>query len=461
MATGTSTFASIDADALATLQSGFGGQVLSPGSVDYDAARTVWNGMIDAHPAVTVRPSGVADVVRSISFAREQGLEISVKGGGHNVAGYAVTDGGLMIDLENLRQVHVDPDRRTALAGGGARWADFDRETAVFGLAATGGVISTTGVAGLTLGGGVGWLVGLHGLASDNLLSATLVTADGQVITASDTSHPDLFWALRGGGGNFGVVTSMEFRLHPLEMVLAGMIAYPIHASRDVLEVYRELTATGPDELGVYCAVMTDPESGQRVIALPFCWAGDIEQGRKVIQPLLEAGHPVVTIVAPMPYAAWSGANDALYPFGRRQYWKGALVRGLPDGLLDTLLEYTSEPFLPGLDIVIEWYSGAINRVDADDTAFPHRDARYQVVVSGTWDDPADDDRARDWTRGLYAALEPFAKQGSYLNFVATDESDRTRRIREGYGDHWDRLVGIKRRYDPQNVFHRNNTITP
>lgn len=451
----------LDPDAQSELNALLGGEVFTPGQPGFDESRTIWNSMVSAQPAVIVRPKGVADVIQAVAFAREHDLEISVKGGGHNVAGYALTDGGLMIDMEHLRQVQVDPDRRTALAGGGARWADFDRETGVHGLATTGGVVSTTGVAGLTLGGGVGWLVGAHGLASDNLLSATLVTADGRVITASETSHPDLFWALRGGGGNFGVVTSLEFMLHPVDMVFAGMIAYPIDQARDVFETYRELMSTSPDQLTMYYAVMTDPETGARIVVLPFCWSGDIGEGQAYMQPVLDFGTPVMTMVAPMPYAAFNGGNDALFPYHRRNYWKGSMVTELDDRLFDRILEFAGAPPLPGNSVTIECYAGAMTRMDPDATAFPHRDARYQIVANSQWDDPADDESGRNWTRGVFNALEPYAKRGPFLNFVDVDGDDRQQRIRAGYGSHWDRLVDIKRRYDPENVFHRNNTITP
>lgn len=448
-------------EAVAELASRLGGQVFTPGESGYDESRTLWNSMIDGQPSLITRPSGVADVQASLSFAREHDLEVSIKGGGHNVAGYATTDGGLMIDMENVRTVHVDSHQRIARAGGGARWADFDRETGVFGLATTGGVVSTTGVAGLTLGGGVGWLVGKHGLASDNLISADVVTADGAAITASNESHPELFWALRGGGGNFGVVTSLAFRLHPVDMVFAGLIAWPIDAVRDVLEFFREFTATAPDELTMYCSLMTELEHGARVVAFPFCWSGDIEEGQRVLQPVLGFGTPLMTMAAPMPYAAWNGGNDFLFPYGRRNYWKGAMATGLDDGMFDQIIRFASDPPLPGLSVTIEYYGDAVRRLGADATAFPHRDARYQVVINTQWDDPADDGRVRSWARDLHARVEPFGKHGAFLNFVDVDGEDRQQRIRAGFGQHWDRLVGIKRRYDPENVFHRNNTIVP
>ncbi|HYH12767.1 MAG TPA: FAD-dependent oxidoreductase, partial [Thermomicrobiales bacterium] len=386
-------------DAVEELRNSIGGALLEPGQPAFESARTLWNGMISERPALIAQPSGAADVMRLIPFARDHDLEISIKGGGHNVAGYATTSGGLMIDLERMRSVRVDPERRTVRAGGGARWSDLDREAGAFGLATTGGVISTTGVAGLTLGGGVGWLVGKHGLASDNLLSVDLVTANGEPVTASADSHPELFWALRGGGGNFGVATSLEFQLHPQEMVFSGMVAHPPDRGRELLSFYRELTSSAPDELTVYCGHMAEPEHGQRVAALAFCWSGDMDQAEGVLKPLLECGPPVMTMAGPMPYAAWNGGNDALFPDGRRYYWKSAMMRELDDPVLDAVAEFGANAPLPWLNVTIEAYGGAMNRQAPAATAFPHRDARYQVVIVGAWDDPAQDETGRTWVR--------------------------------------------------------------
>ncbi len=423
-----------DPELIDDFQSRLGGQVVAPGQTGYDHSRTLWNGMIDQRPALIACPVGVSDVMRSIKFAREHELELSVKGGGHNVAGYAVTDGGLMLDLGAMREVRVDPDRRTARAGGGARWADLDRETGVFNLATTGGVISTTGVGGLTLGGGVGWLVGKHGLASDNLVSVDAVTAAGEHVTASLESHPDLFWALRGGGGNFGVATSFEFQLHPQQMVIAGMVAHPPEQAREALEFFREYTATAPDDLTVYVSLLAEPEHGQRVAAFAFCWSGDLAEGEKALQPLLGFGSPVLTMVDTMPYATWNGGNDALFPEGRRYYWKGGMMREIDDQVLDAIARFAANPPLPWLNATIECYSGAMNRLDPATTAYPHRDARYQVVIIGAWDDPEHDSQGRAWARDLYAEVEPYAKRGQFLNFNNVDDSDRQERIRAGYG---------------------------
>jgi FAD/FMN-containing dehydrogenase len=455
------TIQSIDPDVVDEFRSQLGGQLLAPGEPAYEQARQLWNGMIDQRPAIIVQPTGVSDVIHAIRFARENDFEISIKGGGHNVAGLATTNGGLMLDLEFMRGVRIDPQRRTARVAGGARWADFDREAGVFGLATTGGAISTTGVAGLTLGGGIGWLVGKHGLAIDNLISVDVVTAAGELVTASNESHPDLFWALRGGGGNFGVATSFEFQLYPLDMVYAGMVAYPPDSARDVLEFYREFTATAPDELTVYATLTAEPEQGQRIAALAFCWSGDMDQAEAVLAPLFAFGSPVMTMAGPMPYAAWNAANDILFPHGLRYYWKSALLRNLDDAVLDAAARYGANPELPLLNVTFEHYAGVMNRRDASETAFPHRDARYQAVIIGRWEDAADDETGKAWARGLHAAIEPYGLKGDFLNFATQEGNERRQRTRAGYGPNWERLVEIKRRYDPDNVFHRNHNITP
>jgi FAD/FMN-containing dehydrogenase len=388
------------------LMTRFEGRVIRSGSIAYDAARRVWNGMIDRHPALIVRPANVEDVRRAVIFARERDLSLSIKGGGHNVAGHAVAEGGLMLDLSAMRRVRVDSLARVARVEGGATWADFDEATAAAGLATTGGVISSTGVGGLTLGGGIGWLVGKHGMSIDNLLAAEVVTADGTTVRASRSEHPDLFWALRGGGGNFGVVTAFEFLLHPLTEVLAGVVVYPAAQSREVLEFYRELTAAGskPDELGIYCSLIPDPETGARVIAVIVCWSGDLAEGERVLAPLRRFGSPLLTAIEPVPYPIWQRTFDEAHPHGRRYYWKGNLLRDLPDGLIEALAELAADPPLPQVSTHLEGYGGAINRVGSGETAYPHRGARYQLVITGGWDDPADDERGRTWVRELHAA---------------------------------------------------------
>ncbi|HEU0116930.1 MAG TPA: FAD-binding oxidoreductase, partial [Thermomicrobiales bacterium] len=451
----------VDSEAGRAFRQALGGAVLIPGDAGYEAARRVWNGMIDKRPALIVRPRGAADVQRAVAFARERDLPLSIKGGGHNVAGLALVDGGLTLDLSGMRGVWVDPAARLARVQGGALWSDFDRETAAFGLATTGGVISSTGVGGLTLGGGVGWLVGKHALSVDNLRSADLVTADGEQIRASATEHPDLFWAVRGGGGNFGVVTSFEFRLHPQGDVLAGAIAYPMDQARDVLEFYRAFTATCPEALTVYCTLFRDRDSRRRIVAFVLCWPGDLDEGVRVLAPLRAFGTPLFDKVGRMPYAVWQGALDVKWPHGRRYYWKGNLLRDLPDDLLDAAVAFGAEPPIPWGQILIEFYAGAMNRVGVAETAYAQREARYQFVMVGASDDPADDAASVAWVRELHARTERHALNGAFLNFNAVDGGDRIDRVRAAYGPNWERLVAIKRRYDPTNFFRVNNNVVP
>lgn len=449
----------IDPEAIELLRAHLGGAVLLPGEAAYDQARRIWNGMIDKHPALIVQAAGAADVRLAVRVAREQGYRISMKGGGHNVAGYAVCDGGLMLDLSLMRGVWVDPVTRTARVQAGALWADVDRETEVFGLATTGGVISSTGVAGLTLGGGIGWLVGKHGMAIDNLLSVDLVTADGESITASVDRHPELFWALRGGGGNFGVATSFEFALHPQGNVLAGYVAYPIEQARDVLAFYRDFSATAPEELTTYAQLSLDPESGERLAIIAVCWPGDPEEGHRAVAALQDFGAPLASMIDLMSYRDWQRAFDAEFPHGRRYYWKGSLMRRLDDEMLDAVVQHGANPPLPDSMVAIEGYRGPMNRVDPAATAFPHRSAEYQVVIVAANDDPAGDQAGRAWARGLHTAIDRHALNGGFLNFNSLDDNERWDRVRAGFGDNWERLRSVKRRYDPTNCFRDNSNI--
>lgn len=446
-------------DGVLELRSMIAGEVMLPGDEGYDDARQIWNGMIDKYPAFIVRPLGVSDVQCAVRYAVEHTLSVSIKGGGHNVAGHAVGEQSLMIDFSAMKAVRVNPATQTAWVQGGALWEDFDRETSVFGLATTGGVIGSTGVAGLTLGGGIGWLVGKHGMSIDNLISLELVTADGECITASAESHPDLFWALRGGGGNFGVVTGFEFGLHPVTDVLAGMLIYPAEEAKAVLEFYREYTMSTPDALTVYAQFNTDPASGARIIAIAVCWSGPMEDGEAVIAPARNFGTPWLDAISVMPYRQWQAMFDAEFPHGRRYYWKGNLYDQLSDELLDTVVEFGTNPQLASCIATFECYRGKMNRIEPDATAFAHRDARYQLVIIGGWDDPADDAVGKSWVRDFAAATEPMALNGTFLNFNALEQRDRSQRVQAGFGPNWDRLVAIKRRYDPTNLFRENNNI--
>ncbi len=437
------------------------GEVILPDDSRYDAARAIWNGMIDKRPSAIVVAADEADVQTVVRFAAQQGLTLSVKGGGHNVAGHAVSEGGITIDLSSLRDVQVDPERRTARVQGGALWADVDEATATHGLATTGGVISSTGVGGLTLGGGIGWLMGRHGMSIDNLLSARVVTADGAVVTASETSHPDLFWAIRGGGGNFGIVTEFEFTLHPVGEVLAGFFAYPVSEAREVFEYYRQFTEDAPEELGCYARISTDPESGMRVVAVAVFWPGDIDEGQRVIQPLRDFKTPLVEMVGPMPYGEWQKAFDAEFPHGRRYYWKSTMVKRLSGNLLDAIVRNAADVELPLTIAVIEWYRGPMNLVPNEATAFASREAEYQIVGIGAWDEPSDDEAGIAWTRKLHRDMQPYSLNRAFLNFDSSDTTDRSATIAAAYGQNWSRLVEIKNRYDPENLFSENNNISP
>lgn len=448
-------------DAVAGLRERCSGEVLLPSDLRYDEARTLWNGMIDRRPALVVRANGTADVREAVLAAQEFGMSLGVRAGGHNVAGNALIDGCLLLDLTPMNGVTVDPRNRTAVAQGGALWRDFDRATSLYGLATTAGVISTTGVGGLTLGGGIGWLVGKHGMTIDNLLSAEIVTADGQVLHISEQGHPDLFWAIRGGGGNFGVVTAFEFQLHPLTDVLAGAVIFTIDQAREAIEHYREITEQGPDELTTYFAILTDPESGQRVCAYQFCYSGDLFESEQVIKPLLSGPTPAMEMYDTMPFVEWQSASDHEFPHGRHYYWKSNLHTRLADETLEAIVEHGSFPEVDTCMLFIENYTGAFNRVAPTATAYAHRDANYQLVITGGADDPADVPAATAWTRRVYEATAPYAKPQQFLNFNSFETDERAQRVRLGYGENWERLVRIKRQYDPQNVFRANNNIPP
>jgi hypothetical protein len=451
----------IEDEAIGALAMGLRGTLLRPYDTGYDESRALWNGMIDKRPALIVKAAGVADVQRAVNFAREYELSLSIRGGGHNVAGHAVSEGGLMLDLSAMNSVRVDPDAQTAWVEGGALWRDVDIETSAFGLATTGGAISHTGVGGLTLGGGIGWLVGKHGMSIDNLRSVDLVTASGQFVTASATSHPDLFWALRGGGGNFGVATSFEFQLHPLAEVYAGAVIWPVEQAAEVLDLYRSFTETAPDEITTYYALLTDPESGARVCALMFCYSGDVADGDAVIAPWREVGTPIAEMVGAMPYPIFNASIDDSFEHGARYYWKSNLHATLADEACAAIVEYGVNPDNPENRVVIEHYHGAFNRVGITDTAYAHRDVHYQVVIIGKWQDEIEDAGNIGWVRGLFEATDAYAKSAQFLNFNVFDTADRAERIRAGFGPNYDRLVAVKRRYDPTNLFHENVNIEP
>jgi FAD/FMN-containing dehydrogenase len=439
----------------ATLQ----GQLLRPDDNGYDAARRVWNGMVDKRPALIARCAGESDVVSAVRFAREHDLLVSVRGGGHSVAGLAVCDGGLMIDLSLMKGIDIDPSARIARADSGLLWGEFDRATQEHGLATVGGVVSTTGIAGLTLGGGQGWLTGKHGLSLDNLLSANVVMADGELLHASAEENADLFWALMGAGANFGVVTSFEYRLHHVgPTVLGGMVIHPLDQARDVLRFYREFAAGQPDELTTYAALLTSPD-GIPVIAMVVCFAGDIAEGERAVASLRSYGNPVADLVGPMPYVSVQGIISEGFPPGRLNYWKSTLLREIPDGVIDALVDFAARVPSPHTAIAIADTHGAYGRVAPDATAYAHRDLPFDLVMLSSWTDPADTDRNIAWTRELYEAVKPFTPSGVYVNDLDGDEGHG--RVRDAYGANYDRLVTLKTRYDPTNFFRMNNNIRP
>jgi FAD/FMN-containing dehydrogenase len=446
-------------DAVADLRSRMRGPVLIADDEGYASACQVWNGMIDRRPALIARCAGTADVITAVNFACEHDLLVSVRGGGHSVAGKAICDDGLMIDLSQMKGIRVDPATRTARAEPGVLWGEFDRETQVFGLATTGGVVGTTGIAGLTLGGGVGWLNGKYGLACDNLLSADVVTADGKLLHASATDNADLFWALRGAGHNFGIVTSFEYRLHPVgPMVLGGMLIHPIERIGDLVRFYRDFTASEPDELTTYVGAVTTPD-GQLVAALVTCYAGDIDEGERILAPLRLFGPPIADLIGPMPYTAMQSMFDAAFPYGRLSYWKSGMMRQITDEAIAAFAEHAPMVPSPFTAILLEHYHGAYSRADHDSTAFSHRADPYEFVVISNWTDPADSDRQIRWTRDFHAAMRPHLSGGVYVN--ALDQDEGAQRIKDAYGDNYERLVALKRKYDPTNFFRMNQNIVP
>jgi FAD/FMN-containing dehydrogenase len=407
------------------------------------------------------RCRGVADVVDAVNLARKLDLEVAIRGGGHNVAGRATVEGGLMIDLAPMKGIHVDPHARTARAQGGVTWADFNRETQLHSLAVTGGVVSTTGIAGLTLGGGLGWLMGKYGLALDNLRSVEIVTAEGKVLRASKDEHTDLFWALRGGGGNFGVATSFEYQLYPVgPTITGGLIAHPFDRARDVLKFVRDFTASLPDEFMVFGGLIHAGDgSGTKLAAIVACHCGGLDQGEKATLPLKQFGTPLMDAMGPMPYCQLNGMLDGAYPKGALNYWKSSFLAQLSDAAIDTLVDCFARCPTPMGQLLLEHFHGAVTRVNVSDTAFPHRAGGYNLVVLSEWMEPKDTDRCVAWARETYTAMEPFVGSGRYVNYLGDDEAgDPTA---AAYGTNYRRLQEIKTKYDPSNFFHMNQNIRP
>ena len=449
-----------------SLAEGCRGQVITAAAAEYEAARKVYNGIIDKRPRAIVRCADVGDVAAAVNFAREAGLPLSVRGGGHSVPGFGTNDGGIVIDLSPMRWVRVDPRAKTARAGGGTTWGDFNHATYPFGLATTGGVVSTTGIGGLTLGGGIGYLSRKYGLSCDNLLSADVVTADGRAIVASEQENADLFWALRGGGGNYGVVTSFEYKMHPVKDIVAGIFIFPLDRGKDVLEFYADYVQKAPEELGLFPAFLIAPplpfiaekDHGGTFCAIVACWAGAADEADRVLAPIRGAAPVVAEMVAPMPYHAINSLFDPLLPAGMPQYWKASFATDLDAGAIAAHLEHGAK--VPTMNTAVHIYAinGACHRVAPDATAFAYREANFATVIAGIWPDPADNEKNTAWVKGYYKALEPHSARGGYVNFMSEDDQGR---IRDNYRQNYDRLVSVKRAYDPGNLFQMNQNIKP
>jgi FAD/FMN-containing dehydrogenase len=449
------------ASAAAELGDTFSGQLLKPADAGYDEARRVHNGLIDKRPALIAQCRSAADVASAVDLAQRSGLEAAVRGGGHNVAGRATIDGGLMIDVAPMKGIIVDPKRRIAHVEGGVTWAELNRETQVHGLAVTGGVVSSTGVAGLALGGGIGWLMSKHGLAADNLCSVELITAAGKRIITSANEEPDLFWAVRGGGGNFGVATSFEFQLHPIgPAITGGLIAHRFQSARDVLRLFRDSTVSLPDEHMIVGGLIHAPDgSGTKLAAMVTCHCGPLAAGEKAMQPLKQFGSPVMDALGPMPYCDVNRMLDDAYPKGALNYWKSSFLSTLSDDAIDTMVECFARCPTPMGQIILEHVHGAVSRVAVGDTAFPHRSTGYNFLLISEWIDPAITERCIAWARETYAAMAPFAAPGRYVNYLGDDEADDP--IAAAYGPNYRRLQRIKSKYDPTNFFRMNQNIRP
>ena len=451
---------------LDTFGAAFRGQLIRAGDAQYDQARAIWNAMIDRRPALIARCSGAADVMRCVKFAAEHELRVAVRSGGHNIAGNALCNDGLVIDLSAMRSVRVDTARRIAHVGPGATLGDFDHEAQAFGLATPLGINSTTGVAGLTLGGGFGWLSRKYGLAIDNLLSADVVTANGELVSASAKKHPDLFWGVRGGGGNLGVVTSFEFRLHRVgPEVLSGLIVHPFAAARDVIGHYRSFVARAPRELTVWIVLRKAPPlpflpqnvHGTEVLVVAACYVGPKARGERVLQPLRKFGKPIADVIGASPYAGWQQAFDPLLTPGARNYWKSHNFTELGDAAVNTILDYAGRLPSPHSEIFVAHLGGATNEVPPRATAYPHRDVSFVLNVHTRWEDRGQDSRCVAWAREFFDATAPFATGGVYVNFISEGED----RVGAAYGANYDRLARLKRRYDPKNLFSLNQNVPP
>jgi FAD/FMN-containing dehydrogenase len=457
----------ISKEKIANFKSRIKGQIVLPSDSTYGEVRKIWNAMIDRQPALIVRCGEADDVPHAIAFARENGLEISVRGAGHNIAGNALCDDGITIDFSTMRDIRVDPERLRAFVEPGATLADLDEATQSHGLATPVGINSTTGIAGLTLGGGFGWLTRKYGMTIDNLVSVEAVTANGKRIRASEDENADLFWALRGGGGNFAVVTQFEFKLHRIgPEILAGLAVFPFGQAKQVLTQYREFLQLAPEELNVWAVLRKAPPlpflpeqvHGKEVVVLVPFYTGEAAQGRKLIDPLLRFGDAYGEHIVSQPYVQWQKAFDPLLTPGARNYWKSHNFIELSDGALDSMIEFAGKLPSPQCEIFIGLIAGAANRIPANAMAYGHRDTKFVLNVHGRWDESTEDQRCIAWARAFFQATAPYASAGAYVNFMTGDETDR---VATAYGTNYDRLAQIKKQYDPDNVFHLNQNIKP
>ena len=448
------------------LRSQLTGSVLQTDDPGYGEARKIWNAMIDRKPALIVKCMGTADVVNSVNFAREHNLLTSVRGGGHNIAGMSLANGALLIDLSPMKWVHVNPEAQTAFVGPGATLRHVDHETQLYGLATSIGINSTTGIAGLTLGGGFGWLSRSYGLTIDNLLSAEVVSAAGKVIRVSDKENADLFWAIRGGSGNFGIVTSFQFKLHPIgPEVLAGLIVHPFKDAKKVFEYYRNFVSSAPDKATCWVVMRKAPPlpflpqdvHGKEVLVIAAMYSGDVKEGEKVLEPLRRFGNPIADVIGPVPFVAWQQALDPLLTAGARNYWKSHNLTGLSDGLIDTLIGYAGNLPSPLSEILVAQVGGAINRVAPGATAYPHRKANFVMNVHARWEDSSTDALCIDWARKLFDQAAPYSTGGVYVNFISEGED----RVEAAFGANIEQLANVKRKYDPDNFFRVNQNIKP
>jgi FAD/FMN-containing dehydrogenase len=456
----------LDEETIQAFRSGLRGGLVTKDDAGYDEARALWNAMIDRRPALIARCAGAADVIQSVKLAREKDLLFSIRGAGHNIAGKATCEGGLMIDLSGMRDVRVDPERGIVHCGPGATLADLDHETQVFGLAVPVGINSTTGVAGLTLGGGFGWISRKYGLTVDNLLSADVVLADGRLVHASPREEPDLFWGLRGGGGNLGIVTSFEFQAHPVgPEVLAGLVVHPFDDAPRVARHWRDFCKDAPDEASAWIVARKAPPlpflpeewHGKEVLVLAMMYTGEIAAGEKAFASLRSFGKPIADVVGPHPFAGWQQAFDPLLTPGARNYWKSHNFEAMTDEALDTLLNYAGRLPSPASEIFVGSLGGAVNRVAPDATAYPHRDTEFVMNVHTRWEDAKDDKACVAWARRFFDTMAQFASGGVYVNFISEDEE----RVRDAYGPNYERLAKLKQRYDPDNLFRVNQNISP